>query len=838
MATVETTLSNQIYSSRDQIISQITQYMRTYLELENVELVKGSFLSFLVETLATLTANLIFYESSVYNEFFLTKAKLDESVFNLSSFLGYNTQEAFYASANVLITIPLTFTSNNVSINMAEGFEFSAENIPFLTYYDTEITVRNNNQVSVVVTEDNKVYNLPVFIDSTTLNQFQFVLPVRQIKNISQEFQIDDDLQSYQFTNIDVPLNGKVSTMTVNLRDPNGSSWRSYTEFNSTYLMDSDDYGYVSRRTNFGRRLYFGNGLIGVQPTAGSTVRVVVQETLGSDGNVIAGSINKGNRLYTTDNGVTKVVNYTVVNASPATGGEDEESIEEIRRNSINNLTSLGRLVSYNDYVNANVVMPNSPITSNSLPVLKRSDVRVNEVQLYVNLLYGNEIVPMRNAQKTYSLDTSYVPRGSIVKVDSEDYYTLFDMTIDSTTNITAYYDYILNDLTQVPSLVRSYDPPVNQDIYDIVATQLRVYRSGSSAVFELSYISTESDYALADCDMQILSNSVTYSMTNDSTNRKFTYTFSNYTNIPSDEQTFYFTLRDSSGDSVSQYSNTLTFRESLNSFMLSNIEVDSTGITVYDIPVIQKVYYDSTAVVQADFEVEVLQSMLTNMDFINYRMLTDFVNLKFTNTTGKMHNMLLNRTTKTKVTNISELPTSGVTVGDRYIVAECSDWADDYKNQIAEASAVDGTSNITWSFTEPTSNDIVYVTNRGYNYLYTGNEWILPIYDIPLRLSLEVFKSETYNGSDVELSNLVRSTLLTAFTDRFGTNAEIHRSEIITTVQGISGVAYCTLILPQSSIYFNFELEELEEDQLLPYGPEFVYFDSDSIDVRILSST
>lgn len=831
-----TTLSSQIYSSRDAIITQITEYLRTYLELENVTLVKGSFLSFLVETLATLTSNLIFYESSVYNEFFLTKAKLDESVFNLAAFLGYNTAEASYATANVLVTIPLTFTGNNITITMAEGFKFLAQNIPFLTYYDTVISVTNNSQVSITVTEENRVYNLPVIVDTTAEQEFRFILPVRQYENTIQEFQIDSDLQPYQFTNIDVPLTGKVSTMEVEIKDPNGSSWRDYTGYNSTYLTDSDDYGYVSRRTDFGRRLYFGNGLIGVQPLPGSTVRVTVQETLGQDGNVIAGSINIGNRLYTVDNNITKIVNYEVINTSPAVNGNDEESIEEIRRNAINNLTSLGRLVSENDYINANVVMPNSPITENSLPVLKRSDVRVNEVQLYVNLLYNNNIVPMRNAQTTYPITTTYVPRGSTVTVDSEEYYTLFDMSIDSTTNESAYYNYILNELTQVPSLVRTYVPPANQDLYDIIATQLRVYRSGSSGIFELSYTSTENDYALTDCEMSILSSGISYTMTNDSVNRKFIYTFTNYTDIPANEQTFYFTLSDSLGNNVSRYSNILTFRRSLNSFMLSNIDSDGTNVTVYDIPVIQKVYYDSTAVVQTDFETQVLQSMLTNMDFINYRMLTDFVNLKFTNTTGKMNNMLLNETTKLPVIDISELP-STANVGDRYIVAECSTQADTYKNQIAQATAVDGTASITWSFTEPTSNDIIYVTSRARRYLYTGSEWILPIYDIPLQLTLEVFKTETYSGSDVELTNAVRSDLISSYSSRFGSNAEIHRSEIIRTVQSVDGVAYCTLLTPQSSIYFNFCFENLTEAQLLPYGPEYVYFTTGSISVRILTT-
>ena len=828
----ETTLSSQIYSSKDQNVNQIIEYMRSFLELENVSLVKGSFLSFLVETLATLTSNLVFYESSVYKEFFMTKAQLPESIYNLSSFLGYNTLEASYSQANILMTIPLSFTGNDTTITIPEGFQFKAQSIPFSTYYSTSIRVLNNSQVTVTVTDDNRIYDLPTTIDTTGSSpQFRFILPVRQYETITQEFQIDEDLQPYQFTYIDVPLSGKVSVMSVRVRDPGGSSYRIYEEFNSTYLMSSDNYGYVSRRTSTGRRIYFGNSLIGVQPLPGSTVEVSAQITQGIDGNVIAGSIATGERLYMSDNNVTKAVNYTVVNTSPASGGKDEESLEDIKRNAINNLTSLGRLVSENDYINANVIMPNSPITSNSKPVLKRSDVRVNEIQLYVNLLYSSDIVPMKNAYTTYPISTTYVPRGSTITFNDTNYYTLFDMTIDTELNNTVYYDYIMNTITQIPALIRSYDPPLNQEPYVLPLTGLTVTRIGNGATFEMSYSSTETNYDETTCEMSILSSGVSYDMTNSGELQKFILNIPDYTNIPSDKQTYYFTIYDPYGEEIARYSSIFTFRQSLNEFMLSNISNDGTSVTVYDIPSIKASYYDSTSMVQADFENQVLQSMLTNMDFINYRMLTDFVNLKFTNTTGNMTNMIYNKITKPEVTDIDSLPLDP-TVGDRYIVAECDDKNQTYKNYIAQC--IDAT-NAEWIFVEPTTNDVIYVVDKGYRYMFNGRQWILPIYNIPLQISLEISKEAIYDGTDPELINLIKTTLISEFSDRFGSNAEIFKSEIITTVQDINGVEYCELIAPASSIFFNFDLTDLTEDQLLRYGPEFLYFTTNSISVRIL---
>jgi len=117
---LESTLSNQIYLSRDQIRTQIVDYIKYYLELENVDLVKSSFLSFLVDTISTLTANLFFYSVSTYKEFFLTKAQIPESIYNLSAFLGYNPTEAKYATANVLVTIPLGFEAGTVEFLLSD----------------------------------------------------------------------------------------------------------------------------------------------------------------------------------------------------------------------------------------------------------------------------------------------------------------------------------------------------------------------------------------------------------------------------------------------------------------------------------------------------------------------------------------------------------------------------------------------------------------------------------------------------------------------------------------------------------------------------------------------
>jgi len=820
----ETTLSSQLYSSRDQTKLQIIEYLKTYLELENVDLTKSSFLSFIVEILSTLTSNLVFYESSVFSEFFLTKAKLPESILNLAAFLGYNTKEASYSNVDVLITIPLTFTDNSVEFSIPNGHKFYAKSIEFLTYYDTKIKVTNNNSLNVTVNESGLLRNIPTSVD-TTAKEAYFVLPLRQIKNSEFDFQINEDLQPYQFSYLDVDLSGKVSSLTVKIKSPESTSYTLYEEYDSLFLMDSKTYGYVNRKTSGGRRIYFGNGLVGFQPIPGSNVLISVVETEGSLGNVISGTISSGDRLYAIDDGITKVINYSVTNPTGASGGKDEEDTEEVRNNAISNLTSLGRLVTENDYKNVKVVIPDSPLGESAYPVLKRSDVK-SEIDLFTTIEYNSSIVPTRNTFIKVPSDTTSLPRLNIVNISGIKYYTIFDMNIDSKYNNVVTYEYTIFDVDFTPTLIQSY----NID-YELYASILYIERFQNQLNFKLSYNSDEADYNQCSCIMTIQSNDKTYIMTNDYNNKEFTYSFSNYKDIPNKEQNLLFTLYDPTGKSIARYSTKVTIRRDLKDYMLSPLTTDSTSITIYDVPVIKKDYYDDLD--QKTFELNVLQSMMSNINFINYRMLTDFVNLKFCNTIGKLTSMNYNTTSKLDVIDmdLQKVP-SNFSVGDRYIVSGCEDgdWDSDQKNNIAQA--IDSTS---WTFLSPVYNDIVYVKNKKEKYIFTGQKWVQPTFDIPIQIVLDVYTEDSYTKSSIELSNSIKSSLISTFTKDFKINGTLYRSEITKAVQSVNGVDHCVLVSPDSDIFSIFDIDDFSQSQLLKYAPDYMYFDNDSISINIL---
>jgi hypothetical protein len=821
MAT-DNTVSSQVYKSKDRIRNEIITYLQQYLELENVDLTKSSFLSFIVDILSVLTSNLMFYQISSYREFFLTKAQLPESIYNLAAFLGYNPQEATPAEVNVLFTIPFGFSDALTQFSLAEGFKLEAEGgIPFVTTYSTTITVTNNSQVSVIIREGNRTYNLPVTVDA---DQFYFVLPMTQITTNSQEFQISEDLQQYQFVTVEAPFSGQISSQTVSVQPPDSNSSVTYTEYPSLFLMDNTTKGYVARRTDEGLTLQFGNGLIGYQPEAGSTVFVDLLLTQGVDGNVIAGSIHAGDRIYNTNlSGITEIVQYSVTNTAPAFNGQDEESIEQVRSNAIANISALERLVTDNDFVHANQIIDDSPIGQNSLPVLKRSDLKINEIALFSTLYFGNDLVPTRDLYHEFS--SVSVPRETILTFNNRQYYTIYDMNID-VLNSSASYTYIMYEIENIPTLVTSYGSD-----YDLYADQLVITRNGTQATYRLNYQTTESDVLLTSCQMEISETGATYNMVNDGSS--FVYVFANNQVIPKGELTYFFTITHSTLGSIGQYTSQFIFRLSLDDFTTSNAFVnDATSFIVYDIPAIEKSYYDS--INKRDFENQVLQQMLTTMTFKDYRMLTDFVNFKFANTVGQMNNMQLNDIDLPAVIDIrSNPPTLDTTaVGNRYIVLNgVGDWLG-RDNAIATGS-VDGTS-YTWVYTEPKTDQMVYVQNKGLKYIYCSSGWVVPAYQIPLQISLDVFIEDTYTGTLGDLTQSIRETLVESFQDRFGIGVNLYRSEIIDVVQEVDGVEHCRLLTPQSSIFFNFDIDNFTQEELLRYAPEYIYFTEDDISIRV----
>ena len=834
----DTSISSQVYISRDQIRNQIIASVKDYLELGNVDLTKSSFLSFIINTMSTLTSNLFFYNVSTYREFFLTTAQLPESIYNLSSFLGYTPKGASYAGVYVLMGFPMGFydpSSPSVEFTIPNEFNFSAGTVIFKTYYTTRVTITDNTTVTAkLILDDNREIDVPIYIDTTTNPAtFYITLPARQVVSETQQLQIQSDLQPYVFTSVDLNFSDQLSSISVAV----GDEGNIYTQYPSVFLIPSGEKGFVSEKKSFGRRLYFGNGFIGVQPPAGAKVYVNYTTTQGAIGNVITGSITLGDRIYVQlTSGEVRAVEYTCINTSVAVGGVDEESLDDIRAHAIQNITSLSRLVSETDFKNINTIIPNSPFGANATPILKRSDIRFNEIQLYTTLTYLNSVVPTKNIWYSVASSVDRIPKYSTLLFNSVPYYNIFDIVIDRVNNY-AYYEYIVHKNVLSPELSVVYDPHYT----DIALQTLETSNpSGDSIEFKYNYTGTDTT---ASCYFMIEETGEYYTMTNDSTNHSFIHILS-YNDLPQGPITAVFTLNKSSYGipiPVSEYRANILIRQVLDSSMISNVVNDSTSMDsiIYDIPTIDKEYYDNL-VDQVSFESLCVQPLVISQYFDGYRMLTDFINIKFADTIGVLLGMKLNKTTKLPVIDFVLTEPSNPSIGDRYIVDPESTYNPDmisHRNWFMQCQRIILPGLAQWTYIEPNTNDIVLVRNADARYIFSGSNWMVPQYNIPLHINVEIYKNANYYGSDKELIQLIKNTLITKFSPKFGVNYTIRKSEIISTIHNTTGVAYCHLVDPKTDIFFNFDINNFTRIQLLEYAPEHIFFTTDTISVKIISS-
>ncbi|MFY9238379.1 MAG: baseplate J/gp47 family protein, partial [Roseovarius sp.] len=105
----------------------------------------------------------------------------------------------------------------------------------------------------------------------------------------------------------------------------------------------------------------FGDGVSGLVPPAGHFVLALYRTTVGSSGNVPAGSIRNIDDIPTLNvadlPALTSVL--SVINDIPATGGVDPESTDSIRRSAPRAYRSFNRLVSLRDFEDASLSVPN-----------------------------------------------------------------------------------------------------------------------------------------------------------------------------------------------------------------------------------------------------------------------------------------------------------------------------------------------------------------------------------------------------------------------------------------------------------------------------------------------
>jgi hypothetical protein len=317
----------------NQIKTTLKDYLRANSNFTDYDF-EGSNLSTILDVLAYNTYITSYNANMVANEVFIDSATLRENVVALSRNVGYIPRSkksatasiSFFVDASNIIPTPSSLTLRRGPVASTSG-SFGNQSFIFSILDDITVPVVNN----IAIFEDIKIYEGSLLASNFTyssnnLNQ-RFILP---------NSGIDTDLISV------VVRNNEQSTISVkySLQD---SLFDIDGESKVFFLQEIEDERY---------ELIFGDGFFGKKLEAGNFINVNYITSNGDSANGIsqfnfAGKItyNRNSVEYTITSGISLLTTGLI-----ASGGENIESVESIKKYAPRIYASQNRALTANDY--------------------------------------------------------------------------------------------------------------------------------------------------------------------------------------------------------------------------------------------------------------------------------------------------------------------------------------------------------------------------------------------------------------------------------------------------------------------------------------------------------
>lgn len=872
---------SRITTSREEIRKNIIEIGKEYFDLTTVDLSKTHYLSYVLDVLSGLTANLLNFSSLSYQETLLPTAKLDDSVRNLAMMIGYNPSKAVNASVDVLFTMSLnklrTSTgslsnfriyidsykkklqqelSNNANLTLSdisaiEGFKVQSTNNIFQLINDSYIIESNNNNLRVYKENDSGLILIPRSINAVT-NELNFKMTFSQIEIKQFQYNVPE-LSKYQFYSISQDIDKMIAGVDVYV---NGQLWNLSEQL---YNLTPFDKAYTLKIYKDKFTVIFGNGVLGTQPNQNDIVVISAKLCNGSAGNVISGIVENLDRLFvyditaglTPNNGAVlkQELAFSITNPYNGFGGKDIEDNETIKNKAIAHLTSLNRLVSSNDFKNITSIVDIPFI--DVISYLKRSDLKINEINTYGTLALNDTIIPTNNGHfniATLPTPNTIIPYTDVFTYDSDTWYCPFFINIDLPTRTGSYY-YYTND-TSFEYIVK-YSNGLN---FPIFLTDLNVTSNYGAGLFNFTLTTNhEATYDTTNVKIRVVITGDNYYYDSGFNALSYTpgvfdgliegkYTFSvPHITYPTDATVMNIYIQDNNVN-VAQYESSITLKYSLLNFSSSQIILDSTtgNNIILDVPLIQKSWYDSlTLVEKVSFEQEIIQRMINFYDSTEIRMLNTFINFKFSKTYGLIKNIYYNQEqirVIDKVANRSAMNSGDVVIGNRFIIDGPIPTSDppEFQNMeggIALYKGIDpSTSNEIWEVNIPPISTLAYVINTDQKFFFNGRKWTNMKYKLPLEIEVILYTDTGY----LSYVDKAKEALLTYFKPIFKLDTSIYRSKINDILMNIDGVKYVKVIKPEIDFNYKYKMEDLSFDTLITYTPEYIWFDESHINVRV----
>lgn len=265
------------------------------------------------------------------NEVFLDTATKRSSIVSRAKELGYTPRSRRAATTTLSVTLQNIANEGSISsIILPRGARFSTTVNEETFTFTTRETVSLNKQIQL---------GQPIF--TNTVNVYEGVLVQHTVT-----YDVVD--KTLTIPNLDI------DSTTLKVEVYESGQWVEYSQPQSFLSVTADSLVYMLQEGFNGFEIYFGDGTLGAQPSAGSQVRMTYVVT---SGDVANGALN-----FTLSSAVTGTLSNTIttITSSAATsGGLVEESLDSIRLNAKNTFGSQNRAVTSKDY--ASLTLLNFP---------------------------------------------------------------------------------------------------------------------------------------------------------------------------------------------------------------------------------------------------------------------------------------------------------------------------------------------------------------------------------------------------------------------------------------------------------------------------------------------
>ena len=312
----------------NEIKTSLIEYMRAQSDFTDYDF-EGSTLSVLIDLLAYNTYYTAFNTNMVVNELFLSSATLRDNVVALAKQLGYKPKS---------ITAPIAYVNFDVT------FTGSSPNVIFLKKGTGFTTIFDNNLYQYVVVEDQEA---PVVNNIANFRN----IPIYEGSLVTNSYTVNTAVKSQRFI-IDNP-GADISTIRVKVFESQNSTSFEFYEFSNNILnvtKDSKVY-FVEEIEDERYEIFFGDGSLGRKLDNGEFIEVSYLIT--------NGSLTNGSKSFTFAGvleDVNRNSNYPVsisifnTNTVAAAGGEEIETINEIKYNAPKYFGTQDRAVTAQDY--------------------------------------------------------------------------------------------------------------------------------------------------------------------------------------------------------------------------------------------------------------------------------------------------------------------------------------------------------------------------------------------------------------------------------------------------------------------------------------------------------